>query len=102
MAKTYSLKKQIPREVALLVAEELVKALPDTVSVGSLPRMSTPPRHYDRREHSPRSRVVLMRHVDPVTICRNPAGQRARLPQRCSPPVISGRCPSPRRCDPGV
>ena len=38
MAKTYSLKKQIPREVALVVAEELVRELPDTVIVGSLRR----------------------------------------------------------------
>ena len=38
MAKTYSLKKQIPREVALVVARELVTALPDTVIVGSLRR----------------------------------------------------------------
>ena len=38
MAKTYSLKKQIPRELALVVAEELVRALPDTVIVGSLRR----------------------------------------------------------------
>jgi hypothetical protein len=38
LARTYSLKKQIPRDVALVVAEELVKALPDTVIVGSLRR----------------------------------------------------------------
>jgi DNA polymerase/3'-5' exonuclease PolX len=38
MPKTYSLKKQIKREVALVVAQELVKALPDTVVVGSLRR----------------------------------------------------------------
>jgi DNA polymerase/3'-5' exonuclease PolX len=38
MPKTYSLKKQIPREVALVVAEELVRVLPDTVIVGSLRR----------------------------------------------------------------
>jgi hypothetical protein len=36
MAKTYSLKKRIPREMALAMAEELVTALPDTVIVGSL------------------------------------------------------------------
>ena len=38
MPKTYSLKRQIPREVALAVAEELVNKLPDTVIVGSLRR----------------------------------------------------------------
>jgi len=38
MAKSYSLKKQIPREVTLVLAEELVRALPDIVIVGSLRR----------------------------------------------------------------
>ena len=38
MAKTYSLKKQHPRATALVVAEELVRALPDTLIVGSLRR----------------------------------------------------------------
>jgi hypothetical protein len=38
MSKTYSLKKQIPRDVALVVADELVRALADTVIVGSLRR----------------------------------------------------------------
>jgi hypothetical protein len=36
MAKTYSVKGKIPREVAQAVAEELVAALPDTQIVGSL------------------------------------------------------------------
>jgi hypothetical protein len=35
VAKTYSLKRQIAREVALAIAEELVKALPNAVIVGS-------------------------------------------------------------------
>jgi DNA polymerase/3'-5' exonuclease PolX len=38
MPKNYSLKKRIPGEVALAVAKELVRALPDTVIVGSLRR----------------------------------------------------------------
>jgi DNA polymerase (family X) len=38
MAKTYSVKGKIPREVAQAVAEELVAGLPDTVVVGSLRR----------------------------------------------------------------
>jgi hypothetical protein len=38
MSKTYSLKKQISREAAAAVAEELVRALPDTLIVGSLRR----------------------------------------------------------------
>jgi hypothetical protein len=38
MARTYSLKKQHPRATALVVAEELARALPDTVIVGSLRR----------------------------------------------------------------
>jgi len=38
MAKTYSLKKQHQRATALVVAEELVRALRDTVIVGSLRR----------------------------------------------------------------
>jgi hypothetical protein len=38
MPKKYSLKKQIHREVALAVAEVLVRSLPDTVIVGSLRR----------------------------------------------------------------
>ena len=38
MAKTYSVKGKIPREVAQAVAEELVAGLPDTQIVGSLRR----------------------------------------------------------------
>jgi hypothetical protein len=38
MSRTYSLKKQIPREVPLAIADELVGALPDAVIVGSLRR----------------------------------------------------------------
>jgi hypothetical protein len=39
MAKTYSLQKQIPGEVALAIAEELVRALPDSDSRLPPPRM---------------------------------------------------------------
>jgi DNA polymerase/3'-5' exonuclease PolX len=38
MSKTYSLKCKVPYEVARAIAEELVKALPDTQIVGSLRR----------------------------------------------------------------
>jgi DNA polymerase/3'-5' exonuclease PolX len=38
MSKTYSLKGKVSREVALTIAEELVKELPDTLIVGSLRR----------------------------------------------------------------
>jgi len=38
MAKTYSVKGKVPREVAQAGAEELVAALPDTQIVGSLRR----------------------------------------------------------------
>jgi DNA polymerase/3'-5' exonuclease PolX len=38
MSKTYSLKSKVPYEVAQGTAEELVKALPDTLIVGSLRR----------------------------------------------------------------
>jgi DNA polymerase (family 10) len=38
MSKTYSLKGKVSREVALGIAEELVKELPDTQIVGSLRR----------------------------------------------------------------
>ena len=38
MSKTYSLKGKVSREVALAIAEELVKELPDTQIVGSLRR----------------------------------------------------------------
>ena len=35
MSKTYSLKGKVPNEIARAIAEELVKALPDTLIVGS-------------------------------------------------------------------
>jgi DNA polymerase (family 10) len=38
MSKTYSLKGKVSREVALVIAEELVGGLPDTQIVGSLRR----------------------------------------------------------------
>jgi hypothetical protein len=38
MSKTYSLKGKVSREVALAIAEKLVKELPDTQIVGSLRR----------------------------------------------------------------
>jgi DNA polymerase (family 10) len=38
MSKTYSLKGKVSRQVALVIAEELVKELPDTQIVGSLRR----------------------------------------------------------------
>jgi len=38
LPETYSRKSKIPREVALVLAEELVNTLPDTVIVGSLRR----------------------------------------------------------------
>jgi DNA polymerase/3'-5' exonuclease PolX len=38
MSKTYSLKGKVAREVALAIAEELVRGLPDTQIVGSLRR----------------------------------------------------------------
>ena len=38
MSKIYSIKGKVSREVALAVAEELVKELPDTQIVGSLRR----------------------------------------------------------------
>jgi DNA polymerase (family 10) len=68
MSKTYSLKKQIPREVALLVAEELVRALPDTVIVGSLRRGCEVVGDVDLLTISPTAMNLLPMLVDQVFV----------------------------------
>ena len=70
MPKTYSLKKQIPREVALVVAEELVRALADTVIVGSLQRGCEMVGDVDLLTSSPTAMGLLPTLVDEVTSSR--------------------------------
>jgi DNA polymerase (family 10) len=68
MAKTYSLKKQIPREVALAVAEELVRGLPDTQIVGSLRRGCEVVGDVDVLTTSQEAMGLLPRLVDEVFV----------------------------------
>jgi DNA polymerase/3'-5' exonuclease PolX len=68
MAKTYSLKKQVPRDVALVVAEELVTALPDTVIVGSLRRECDVVGDVDLLTTSPTAMSLLPTLVDEVFV----------------------------------
>jgi DNA polymerase (family 10) len=68
MAKTYSLKKQIPRKVALIVTEELVHALPDTVIVGSLRRGCEVVGDVDLLTTSPAAMSLLPMLVDEVFV----------------------------------
>jgi DNA polymerase (family 10) len=68
MPKTYSLKKQIPRELALPVAEELIKALPDTVIVGSLRRGCEVVGDVDLLTTSPVAMSLLATLIDKVFV----------------------------------
>jgi hypothetical protein len=80
MPKTYSLKKQIPREVALIVAEELVRALPDTVIVGSLRRGCEIVGDIDLLTTSPTAMGLLPTLIDEVFVqgAAKVSGRRAR------------------------
>jgi DNA polymerase/3'-5' exonuclease PolX len=68
MAKTYSLKKQHPRATALVVAEELVRALRDTVIVGSLRRGCEVVGDVDLLTTSPAAMGLLLTLVDEVFV----------------------------------
>jgi DNA polymerase (family X) len=68
MAKTYSVKGKIPREVAQAVAEELVAALPDTLMVGSLRRGCAIVGDVDLLTTSPVAMGLLPMLVDEVFV----------------------------------
>ena len=68
MPKTYSLKKQHPRTTALVVAGELVRALPDTVIVGSLRRGCEVVGDVDLLTTSPAAIGLLPMLIDEVLV----------------------------------
>src|SRR5262249_40366709 len=68
MSKTYSLKGKVSRQVALVIAEELVKQLPDTQIVGSLRRGCEVVGDVDLLTTSPAAMGLLPMLVDEVFV----------------------------------